>query len=194
MHVVGVEESVLPGGRSASDSRMHHFPRWGAPRRPTDRGRLPRGRSCSSKGKMCIGPAYASWPMMGCARSATNDARLPTRRAASSECMNRDLRPKEAMPTSVVGVTTTPERMSCVRRLRGLDTRGTSSRRLDIVYRKRTTDRTRGCLTPPEFRRVVRHGEAALRRASASAFGETIEGSGDVGSSVPSASGTGTRG
>src|SRR5260370_17496940 len=63
--VVGVEEPVRPRGRRASDLGLHRCLPRRAPRRPTDRERLPSGRRCSSAWRASIGPTYASMPAMG---------------------------------------------------------------------------------------------------------------------------------
>ena len=81
----------------------------------------------------------------------TEEQRLPTVTMHIVGAMIRDVRPQEAVPPSVVGVTTTHERVSRDRRRRALDASATSSRGLDLVYRKRTTDRTSGRLTPPAW-------------------------------------------
>src|SRR5258708_9925477 len=63
--VVGVEEPARPRGRRASDLGLHRCLPRRAPRRPTDRERLPSGRRCSSAWRASIGPTYASMPAMG---------------------------------------------------------------------------------------------------------------------------------
>ena len=154
-----VGEDILPRQRSTSDMRTDRFPRWGASLPATDDARLPAGGRCLPHGRSASDLRAHRGPRWDASRPAATDARLPTRRTASFECMNRVVRSEEAMPPSVVGVTTTHERMSRDRRRRALDASATSSRGLDLVYRKTTTYRISGAYplplgcTPPTTRR-----------------------------------------
>jgi len=104
-----VGEDCRPRRGAASDLRTSRCQRWGAPRRTADRSRLPMGEEVLPPGRSASDAPTHHGPRWCAPRRTTRRARLPTARAVSSGRMHCDVRPEEAMPPSVVGVTTIQE-------------------------------------------------------------------------------------
>jgi hypothetical protein len=137
VHVEDVRRTVV---RIVSPDGTHHVARPIEHVSRAGQAVLPRG-GCASDLRAHRGPQWRA------SRPATNDARLPTRRPASSKCINRACDRKKHGPERSRShhhprAHVTRPTPSCARRKRDV------SPRADIVYRKRTTDRTRRCLTP----------------------------------------------